>query len=108
MKRAKKRTAMKLDPATLAVMNNRLAAIAEEADHLVVVTDAEGVLLSVEGSARLRLRAADRQAVAPSHVLGLGVRDLAHAHFGQGDRGRAVGDELGHFLGIAAARIVQD
>jgi hypothetical protein len=36
-----------------------LAAIAEEADHLVVVTDANGVLLSVEGSASLRLRAAD-------------------------------------------------
>jgi hypothetical protein len=36
-----------------------LAAIAEEADHLIVITDANGLLLSVEGSARLRLRAAD-------------------------------------------------
>jgi hypothetical protein len=36
-----------------------LAAVAEDADHLVVVTDANGVLLNVEGSARLRLRAAD-------------------------------------------------
>jgi hypothetical protein len=36
-----------------------LAEIAEEADHLIVVTDAEGVLLIVEGSPRLRLRAAD-------------------------------------------------
>jgi hypothetical protein len=36
-----------------------LAAIAEEADHLIVVTDANGLLLSVEGSPRLRLRAAD-------------------------------------------------
>ena len=36
-----------------------LAAIAEEADHLIVVTDAEGLLLMVEGSPRLRLRAAD-------------------------------------------------
>jgi hypothetical protein len=36
-----------------------LAAIAEDADHLVVVTDANGVLLLVEGSSRLRLRAAD-------------------------------------------------
>ena len=36
-----------------------LAAIAEESDHLIVVTDAEGVLLMVEGTARLRTRAAD-------------------------------------------------
>jgi hypothetical protein len=36
-----------------------LEAIADETDHLVVVTDASGVLLSVEGSARLRRRAAD-------------------------------------------------
>ena len=36
-----------------------LAAMAEDADHLVVITDANGVLLSVEGSASLRLRAAD-------------------------------------------------
>ena len=33
--------------------------VAEDADHLVVITDANGVLLSVEGSASLRLRAAD-------------------------------------------------
>ena len=33
--------------------------MAEEADHLVVITDANGVLLSVEGSPSLRLRAAD-------------------------------------------------
>jgi hypothetical protein len=36
-----------------------LEAIADETDHLVVLTDASGVLLSVEGSARLRRRAAD-------------------------------------------------
>jgi GAF domain-containing protein len=36
-----------------------LEAIADESDHLVVVTDAGGVLLSVEGSAHLRRRAAD-------------------------------------------------
>jgi GAF domain-containing protein len=36
-----------------------LAAIADETDHLVVITDAGGVLLSVEGSTRLRRRAAD-------------------------------------------------
>ena len=36
-----------------------LAAVAEHADHLVVITDANGVLLSVEGSPSLRLRAAD-------------------------------------------------
>jgi hypothetical protein len=44
---------------TSAVIHQCLAAIAEEADHLLVVTDARGVLLSVEGSVRLRLRAAD-------------------------------------------------
>jgi hypothetical protein len=42
-----------------ALIHECLAAIAEDADHLVVVTDANGVLLSVEGSASLRLRAAD-------------------------------------------------
>ena len=36
-----------------------LGAIADEAGHLIVVTDANGLLLSVEGSPRLRLRAAD-------------------------------------------------
>ena len=36
-----------------------LAAVAEDADHLVVITDANGVLLSVEGSPGLRRRAAD-------------------------------------------------
>lgn len=36
-----------------------LSAIAEESDHLVVITDASGVLLSVEGTPRLRLRAAE-------------------------------------------------
>jgi hypothetical protein len=44
---------------TAAIIHECLAAIAEEADHLVVVTDADGMLLSVEGSARLRMRAAD-------------------------------------------------
>ena len=36
-----------------------LEEIADETDHLVVITDAKGVLLSVEGSKRLRRRAAD-------------------------------------------------
>jgi hypothetical protein len=36
-----------------------LAEIAAEADHLIVVTDGEGLLLTVEGTPRLRLRAAD-------------------------------------------------
>jgi GAF domain len=36
-----------------------LEAIADETDHLIVVTDASGVLLNVEGSNRLRRRAAD-------------------------------------------------
>ena len=44
---------------TSALIHQCLAAVAEEADHLLVVTDANGVLLSVEGSVRLRLRAAD-------------------------------------------------
>jgi hypothetical protein len=42
-----------------ALIHECLAAIAEQADHLIVVTDANGVLLSIEGSAGLRLRAAD-------------------------------------------------
>jgi DNA-binding SARP family transcriptional activator len=42
-----------------ALIHECLAAITEGADHLVVVTDADGILLSVEGSPRLRLRAAD-------------------------------------------------
>jgi hypothetical protein len=41
------------------IIHECLSALAEDADHLVVVTDANGVLLSVEGSARLRMRAAD-------------------------------------------------
>src|SRR4051795_8693193 len=36
-----------------------LAPIADEADHLIVVTDANGLLLIVEGGARLRMRAAE-------------------------------------------------
>jgi hypothetical protein len=36
-----------------------LAPIADEADHLIVVTDANGLILIVEGSARLRMRAAE-------------------------------------------------
>jgi GAF domain len=44
---------------TSALIHACLAAIAEEADHLIVVTDADGLLLRVEGSPRLRLRAAD-------------------------------------------------
>jgi hypothetical protein len=36
-----------------------LGPIADEADHLIVVTDANGLLLSVEGSGRLRMRAAE-------------------------------------------------
>jgi hypothetical protein len=41
------------------IIHECLAAVAEDTDHLVVVTDAKGVLLSVEGSAHLRMRAAD-------------------------------------------------
>jgi hypothetical protein len=41
------------------VIHECLEAIADETSHLVVITDASGVLLSVEGSARLRRRAAD-------------------------------------------------
>jgi hypothetical protein len=42
-----------------ALIRECLAAVAEDADHLVVITDAKGVLLSVQGSPSLRLRAAD-------------------------------------------------
>src|SRR3954471_8047381 len=41
------------------IIHECLAAISDEADHLIVITDADGVLLSVQGSPRLRLRAAD-------------------------------------------------
>src|SRR3954466_1985183 len=36
-----------------------LGSISDEADHLIVITDANGLLLSVEGSGRLRMRAAE-------------------------------------------------
>jgi hypothetical protein len=42
-----------------ALIHTCLASIADEADHLIVVTDGNGLLLSVEGSARLRMRAAE-------------------------------------------------
>jgi hypothetical protein len=42
-----------------ALIHTCLASIADEADHLIVVTDGNGMLLSVEGSARLRMRAAE-------------------------------------------------
>src|SRR3954471_14264943 len=42
-----------------ALIRTCLAPIADEADHLIVVTDGNGMLLSVEGSARLRMRAAE-------------------------------------------------
>jgi hypothetical protein len=44
---------------TAGLIHECLAAIAEEADHLVVITDAAGLLLTVEGSPRLRMRAAE-------------------------------------------------
>src|SRR3954465_5358727 len=42
-----------------ALIHTCLAPISGEADHLIVVTDGNGMLLSVEGSARLRMRAAE-------------------------------------------------
>jgi GAF domain-containing protein len=44
---------------TAALIHECLSAISGEADHLIVVTDAKGLLLSVEGSARLRMKAAE-------------------------------------------------
>jgi hypothetical protein len=44
---------------TAGLIHECVAAIAEDADHLVVITDANGILLSVEGSARVRMRAAE-------------------------------------------------
>lgn len=41
------------------LVRDSLAAIADESDHLIVVSDAEGVLLSVEGNAKVRFDAAD-------------------------------------------------
>jgi hypothetical protein len=44
---------------TAGLIHECVAAIAEEADHLIVITDARGLLLTVEGSARVRMRAAE-------------------------------------------------
>jgi signal transduction histidine kinase len=41
------------------LIHARLAGIAEESDHLLVVSDASGVLLQLEGDARVRSQAAD-------------------------------------------------
>ncbi|MCW3063066.1 MAG: histidine kinase, partial [Solirubrobacterales bacterium] len=45
--------------AAAALVRDSLASIAAESDHLVVVTDAEGMLLQLGGDARVRSRAAD-------------------------------------------------
>jgi hypothetical protein len=41
------------------LLRKALGEIAQDADHLLVITDAEGMLLSVEGSARTRSQVAD-------------------------------------------------
>ena len=41
------------------LIRDRLASIADESEHLIVVSDAAGVLLQLEGNARVRSRAAD-------------------------------------------------
>jgi signal transduction histidine kinase len=41
------------------LIREALASVADESEHLIVVSDAAGVLLQVEGNARLRSRAAD-------------------------------------------------
>jgi hypothetical protein len=41
------------------LIHDCLGSIADEADHLIVITDANGLLLSVQGGARLRMRAAE-------------------------------------------------
>jgi hypothetical protein len=41
------------------LLRKALGEIAQDADHLLVITDAEGMLLSVEGSVRTRSQAAD-------------------------------------------------
>jgi signal transduction histidine kinase len=41
------------------LIRHRLANVAGESDHLIVVSDATGVLLNLEGNARVRSRAAD-------------------------------------------------
>jgi hypothetical protein len=46
-----------------------LAAIAEEAGYLIVVSDATGLLLSVEGSPRIRMRAAQDMKLRRGHAL---------------------------------------
>src|SRR4051812_11232637 len=46
-------------PRMAPVIHECLGAIADEADHLIVIADASGLLLSVQGSGRLRMRAAE-------------------------------------------------
>ena len=41
------------------LIHDCLASIADESDHLIVVSDAEGLLLQLEGNARVRSQAAD-------------------------------------------------
>jgi hypothetical protein len=41
------------------ILRQSLAGLSEQAEHLVVVSDADGLLLSVEGDPRVRARAAD-------------------------------------------------
>ena len=45
--------------AAAALIVDTLGSIARDSDHLIVVSDAEGVLLALEGDARVRSRAAD-------------------------------------------------
>jgi signal transduction histidine kinase len=41
------------------LIRSRLARLADESEHLIVISDANGMLLQLEGNARLRSRAAD-------------------------------------------------
>jgi hypothetical protein len=45
--------------AAVALIEESLAAVADESEHLIVVSDAEGLLLWIGGNARVRLAAAD-------------------------------------------------
>jgi hypothetical protein len=46
------------------ILNQSLAAVSGEAEHLVVVSDADGLLLSVEGDPRVRARAEEEMGFA--------------------------------------------
>ena len=56
-------------PRAAPLIHECLSAIADEAGYLIVISDADGVLLSIEGSGRVRLRAAARHELRRGHAV---------------------------------------